>query len=417
VQRSDGLALLAVSPVWLKMHAYTRPAFDGSALLLFGIAVATVIGGAYWAANKERAAALNLVPLDRRDEPREVLDVTERGAYCWVVLASVALLLLFFFISQSVMYILIALFCIGGAQGLHSVLYVMAKPIIPQHAKEYMMEDLDCRCLRGISRLSFVCAFPAIGFAVWFGVERNASYSWVLQDILSVTLLLLIQRTIRLPNIKVSGILLTLAFLYDIFWVFISPLIFKSSVMITVATGGGTGENMPMLIRLPRFSDELHGYSLLGLGDIALPGLFISFLLRYDYRCGLAGFHLRSYFVLSVIGYIVGLALTDIALVVMESGQPALLYLVPCTLYFVCLVAWQRGHLRSMYSQDAPLPGSSHVPLHSVTTVPSSGGETMEISSSSNEGALRRSLTYSEEEDEATQARNERVKMRSDDGL
>lgn len=37
---------------------------------------------------------------------------------------------------------------------------------------------------------------------------------------------------------------------------------------VKVATGGDTGEALPVLIRVPRFSDELHGYSLLGLGDI-----------------------------------------------------------------------------------------------------------------------------------------------------
>jgi signal peptide peptidase-like protein 2B len=39
----------------------------------------------------------------------------------------------------------------------------------------------------------------------------------------------------RLPNIRVATILLCCAFFYDIFWVFISPLIFKQSVMIAVS--------------------------------------------------------------------------------------------------------------------------------------------------------------------------------------
>ncbi|CAI8583157.1 unnamed protein product [Vicia faba] len=36
----------------------------------------------------------------------------------------------------------------------------------------------------------------------------------------------------QLPNIKVATVLLSYAFAYDIFWVFISPLIFHESVMI-----------------------------------------------------------------------------------------------------------------------------------------------------------------------------------------
>ena len=39
-------------------------------------------------------------------------------------------------------------------------------------------------------------------------------------------------------------------FVYDIFWVFLSGLIFKQSVMVAVATGGG-GESLPMLFLIP----------------------------------------------------------------------------------------------------------------------------------------------------------------------
>jgi hypothetical protein len=39
----------------------------------------------------------------------------------------------------------------------------------------------------------------------------------------------------------VATLLLTLALLYDVFFVFISPLIFHRSVMVEVATGGDSG--------------------------------------------------------------------------------------------------------------------------------------------------------------------------------
>jgi signal peptide peptidase-like protein 2B len=42
---------------------------------------------------------------------------------------------------------------------------------------------------------------------------------------------------IRLPNLKVAATLLLLAFFYDIFFVFISPYFFESSVMVAVAEG------------------------------------------------------------------------------------------------------------------------------------------------------------------------------------
>lgn len=49
-----------------------------------------------------------------------------------------------------------------------------------------------------------------------------------------VALILTVLQIVHLPNIKVSTILLSCAFLYDVFWVFISPKIFHESVMIVV---------------------------------------------------------------------------------------------------------------------------------------------------------------------------------------
>lgn len=74
--------------------------------------------------------------------------------------------------------------------------------------------------------------------------------------------------SIRLNSIKVSTVLLVAFMLYDIFMVFISPLIFKQSVMLEVATAGAGSntqdtdthtcertptERMPMLFLIPRF--------------------------------------------------------------------------------------------------------------------------------------------------------------------
>jgi signal peptide peptidase-like protein 2B len=76
-------------------------------------------------------------------------------------------------------------------------------------------------------------------------------------------------------------VLLSCAFFYDIFWVFVSPLIFQESVMIVVARGDkSNGEGIPMLLKVPRLYDPWGGYSIIGFGDILLPGLLVSFCLR-----------------------------------------------------------------------------------------------------------------------------------------
>lgn len=47
--------------------------------------------------------------------------------------------------------------------------------------------------------------------------------------------------------------------------------------------------------------------------------------------------------------YVVGLLLTGIALFLMKSGQPALLYIVPCTILTTVIIAAIRGDLGHMW--------------------------------------------------------------------
>ena len=59
---------------------------------------------------------------------------------------------------------------------------------------------------------------------------------------------------------KVACVLLPLVLCYDVFWVFIQPHLSNSpSVMIIAATGGGSTESVPMVLRLPHINDPLGG--------------------------------------------------------------------------------------------------------------------------------------------------------------
>ena len=111
-------------------------------------------------------------------------------------------------------------------------------------------------------------------------------------------------------------------------------------------------EQVPMLFAVPRF-DWYGGYSMLGLGDVVLPGLLVVLGLRFDYAKlrfqhrefddGKTPFpkpsfrKIHSYYIPLVIAYSLGLFMTFVAnirgwTVNGVKGQPALLYLVPFTL-------------------------------------------------------------------------------------
>lgn len=133
--------------------------------------------------------------------------------------------------------------------------------------------------------------------------------------------------------------------------------------MVEVATGpsnSSTHEKLPMVLKVPRLNTSPlslcdRPFSLLGFGDILVPGLLVAYCHRFDIQVQSS----RIYFVACTIAYGLGLLVTFVALVLMRHGQPALLYLVPCTLLTSCTVALWRRELGAFwtgsgFAKDAP---------------------------------------------------------------
>jgi len=131
---------------------------------------------------------------------------------------------------------------------------------------------------------------------------------------------------LKLDSFKTGTILLCGLFVYDIWWVF------GTEVMVKVATT----LDVPIKLLWPKsvtFSGS-RGYTMLGLGDVVIPGMFIGLALRYDYDR--KGGKSKAYFYGTLVGYILGLVVTMGVMHVFGKAQPALLYLSPgCILSFV----------------------------------------------------------------------------------
>ena len=72
------------------------------------------------------------------------------------------------------------------------------------------------------------------------------------------------------------------------------------------------------------------GFTMLGLGDIVVPGMFVALALRYDYhRASLNGSQRfgKPYFYAALFAYFAGLGTTMTVMHVFKAAQPALLYL------------------------------------------------------------------------------------------
>jgi signal peptide peptidase-like protein 2B len=336
---------------------------DASAAVLWVLAVGTLVSGSLWAGwdhALERKAAMAAAGGGggRGGEggapPSEVLDITTTGAVAFVCVASAMLLLLFFFMSQAFFYFILVMFCLAGAQALTVVLLLPVQLYRPQ----LMARGWEVRWLGWVPAGVLLVAPVAVAVAVVFGVYRNSGWSWVLQDLLGVALMVTILRTLRLGSMKVACVLLPLCFFYDVFWVFLQPLIWHtdSSVMVTVAEGAGVNEFLPMLLRVPRFSAPpiVREYSLLGFGDVILPGLLAALTRRIDIDNSKQW--VRGYFAPCVAGYGGGLLLTYAALMFSwfgDQGQPALLYLTPCTLGVVLLLGALRKELPLLFAASS----------------------------------------------------------------
>jgi len=92
--------------------------------------------------------------------------------------------------------------------------------------------------------------------------------------------------------------------------------------------------------------------SMLGLGDIVIPGIFVALLLRFDHaealRCKRS--MNKTSFNYTFFGYVAGLALTVFIMVVFEAAQPALLYLVPGCIGMSLVAGAIQGNVSQMWS-------------------------------------------------------------------
>ncbi|XP_050143025.1 signal peptide peptidase-like 5 isoform X1 [Malus sylvestris] len=371
VPKSDGEALKKSiedgKKVELLLYSPKRPVVDYSVVFLWLMAVGTIIVASFWskitAPDKsdenynELAEKESNTGTAKDDSEDEVMNLSVAGAVCFVITASTFLLLLYFFMSTWFIWVLIVLFCIGGIEGMHNCVL----SLILRKWRSGGQKTITLPLLDEVSILSLVVLAFCAAFAVFWVVTRRASYSWIGQDVLGICLMITVLQIARLPNIKVATVLLCCAFVYDIFWVFLSPLIFKDSVMVTVAKGDGSGEALPMLLRIPRFFDPWGGVNMIGFGDVLFPGLLIVFTYRFDKENKKSAFN--GYFPWLLIGYGIGLGLTYLGLYLMNgNGQPALLYLVPCTLGVTVILGLIRRELKQLWDYGAEVSPSSVEP-------------------------------------------------------
>ncbi|PFH37167.1 putative minor histocompatibility antigen h13 [Besnoitia besnoiti] len=234
----------------------------------------------------------------------------------------------------------------------------------PEKRAEY-----EASCTYSLS-YSQICAYLLAGVlaAVWLWKKH-----WAIHNLLGIAFCIQAISLVSVGNFTVATILLSGLFVYDIFWVF------GTDVMVTVAKSFEGPAKLIFPVSLDPWAQ-----SILGLGDIVIPGVFISMCLRFDYWLATAAATLgasasraaegtqvktaaapvtnidihqkfsKFYFWVVVIFYEAGLLTTGVIMLVFRHPQPALLYLVPFCLFSLFGAAALNGQVKEVlaYRED-----------------------------------------------------------------
>ncbi|EFA80633.1 peptidase A22B family protein [Heterostelium album PN500] len=197
-----------------------------------------------------------------------------------------------------------------------------------------------------IDSFDIIAFVISAGISYWYITTKH----WIANNIFGITFSIQGISLIGLHDYSVGVILLCGLFLYDIFWVF------GTDVMVTVAKSF----EAPIKLLFPKdLFAEVYHFSMLGLGDIVLPGIFIALLLKFDKENSGGKQMKTTYFVSCLIAYAMGLATTIFVMHTFQAAQPALLYLVPFCIGSSLITAAAKGQVSKLINFSSKTTSSS----------------------------------------------------------
>ncbi|CDJ43582.1 signal peptide peptidase domain-containing protein, putative [Eimeria tenella] len=174
---------------------------------------------------------------------------------------------------------------------------------------------------------------------------------WALHNILAIAFCTQAIAIVSVGSFGVASILLCGLFVYDVFWVF------GTEVMVSVAKAFEGPAKLMFPVQLSPLQ-----YSILGLGDVVIPGVLIAMCLRFDLflyqkqqnaatKALAVDIHQRFpkfYFCVVLAFYELGLLTTGLVMLYAQHPQPALLYLVPYCLFSLFGAAALNGKVKEV---------------------------------------------------------------------
>jgi minor histocompatibility antigen H13 len=286
-------------------------------------------------------------------EQKAVETMKAKDAYMFPIIGSCVLFGLYIlfklFSKDHINMLLTAYFLFFGIMAVSATLRPMIAPFFPKALRDEKPKTFTLFSTSLEWTVIDIFAF-IIGTAIgaWYVLTKH----WIANNILGLAFSIQGIALLSLGSFQIGCILLSGLFLYDIFWVF------GTDVMVTVAKSF----DAPVKLLWPKdiFAEQLH-FSMLGLGDIVIPGIFIALMLRFDalrarkQKAQKKSFP-KPYFTFTYTGYILGMLSTIGVMHFFQAAQPALLYLVPFCIGSSLVAALLLGEVRQLifFSEEKP---------------------------------------------------------------
>ncbi|XP_029123697.1 signal peptide peptidase 1 isoform X2 [Elaeis guineensis] len=226
-----------------------------------------------------------------------------------------SLFLLFKFFSKDLVNaVLTCYFFVLGIIAFSATLLPSIKRFLPKHWNEDLIvwrAPYFHSASVEFTRSQIVASIPGTLFCVWYASQKH----WLANNILGIAFCIQGIEMLSLGSFKTGAILL---------------LLFPTS-------------------------DLARPFSMLGLGDIVIPGIFVALALRFDVS---RGKQIR-YFNSAFFGYTLGLVLTIFVMNWFQAAQPALLYIVPGVVGSVAVHCLWNGEVKPLLEYDESKPASA----------------------------------------------------------
>ncbi|KAM3844953.1 signal peptide peptidase-like 2B [Vipera latastei] len=338
--------------------------------IIYLMAMGIVAIGSYWAGSTEKKKQDNIKNQGQTQDFDEITIDTNICFTCTCMVMGTFMLLFLYCFYDYMMHAMNGIFCIYASFSLYWCLTPFVNKLpFGEHLVRfpYFHKDLEIRALL----LAMMCLSVN---ATWIIFRNENWWSWVLQDVLGISIGIYLLRTVHMPTLKNCSLFLFTHLFYDILCLLVTPFLTKTGRDITDMKifGSSNSEEIPFLLKVPILSStsflDNASFTAIGLGDVVLPGFLVAYCHRFDVQVESPGI----YFLASILAYSYGLLVTFVVATFLQASQSTLLYLVPCILITTLTVAAFRKEIVLFWtgvgSENEIIQSSSQkINKHSIT--------------------------------------------------